>query len=154
TNPISQASVLDLYDMSKLKGPKTGGGGDISWSEVDEQVNAALTAASAAGKQIRIVSSSIHSPSTLAETNDFIAKYPTAKLVQVDAVSYAGIIKANEQSFGKAAIPHYHFDRADVIVSVAADFLSTWIDGVEYTAQYMKNRNYRSLKKGKMSRHI
>jgi len=154
TNPISQASVLDLYDMSKLKGPKTGGGGDISWSEVDEQVNAALTAASAAGKQIRIVSSTIHSPSTLAVLNDFIAKYPTAKLVQVDAVSYAGIIKANEQSFGKAAIPHYHFDRADVIVSVAADFLSTWIDGVEYTAQYMKNRNYRSLKKGKMSRHI
>jgi molybdopterin-containing oxidoreductase family iron-sulfur binding subunit len=154
TNAIAQASVLDLYDMSKLKGPQNANGDNISWSDVDSQVSAALSAATAAGKQIRIVSSTINSPSSLAAINEFILKYPTAKLIEVDAVSYAGIIKANEQSFGKAAIPHYRFDQADTIVSVGADFLSTWIDGVEFTGQYMKNRNHASLKGGKMSRHI
>lgn len=154
TSVVAQASVLDLYDMSKLKGPQNANGEEISWTEVDSQVTTALSAAAAAGKQIRIVSSTINSPSALSAINEFIVKYPTAQLVEVDAVSYAGIIKANEQSFGKAAIPHYRFDQADIIVSVGADFLSTWIDGVEFTGQYMKNRSHTSLKNRKMSRHI
>src|SRR5690606_7150260 len=110
--------------------------------------------ANSAGKQIRIISSSINSPSALAAIAGFIAKYPTAKLVEVDAVSYAGIIKANQASFGKAAIPHYRFDKADVIVSVGADFLGTWLAGEEHTQQYADNRGYKSLENKKMSRHI
>src|SRR5690606_4109190 len=114
----------------------------------------ALGAAQAAGKQIRIISSTINSPSTLAAIARFTEKYPTAKPVEVDAVSYSGIIKANAGSFGKAAVPHYRFDNADVIVSVAADFLGTWLSGEEHTQQYNTKRDYKSLKKGKMSRHI
>jgi len=79
-NPSTQASVLDLYDMSKLKGPHAGDEG-ISWDEVDKRVIAALDSASNAGKQIRIVSSTINSPSALAAINEFIVKYPTTKLV-------------------------------------------------------------------------
>src|SRR5690606_8452635 len=131
-SPSTQASVLDLYDMSKLKGPRSGDEG-ISWDEVDKQVISALNSASAAGKQIRIVSSTINSPSALAAINEFTVKYPTAKLIVVDAVSHSGMIKANELSFGKAVIPQYRFDNADIIVSVGADFLSTWLDGIENT---------------------
>ena len=152
-SPSTQASILDLYDMSKLKGPRAEGE-NIAWEEVDRKVVAALNSASNAGKQIRIVSSTINSPSALSVINSFIEKYPTAKLVEVDAVSYTGIIKANERSFGKAGIPQYRFDNADIIVSVGADFLGSWLDGIEYTKQYMTNRNHTSLKSGKMSRHI
>lgn len=154
TNPASQASVLDLYDMSKLKGPKIVKGDDISWEEVDKQVVSALEQANASGKQIRIVSASINSPSALAAIEEFKIKYPTAQLIEVDAVSYSGIIKANESSFGKPAIPQYRFDNADLVVSVGADFLGTWIDNVEFTRQYMDKRNYKTLKGGKMSRHV
>lgn len=153
TDAATQASVLDLYDQSKLKGPKFNGA-DISWDELDTHVVTALGAAQAAGKQIRIVSSTINSPSTIAVIARFTEKYPTAKLVEVDAVSYGGIIKANANSFGKEVVPHYRFDNADVIVSVAADFLGTWLSGEEHTQQYIANRDYKSLKKGKMSRHI
>lgn len=154
TSAIAQASVLDLYDMSKLKGPVNASGESISWTELDSQVTAALAAAVAGGKQISIIASTVFSPTSLAAIEEFIEKYPTAKLIQVDAVSYSGIIKANQESFGIAAVPHYRFDKASTIVSVGADFLSTWIDGVEFTGQYMKNRNHKSLKTGKMSRHI
>jgi len=153
TDASTQAAVLDLYDMSKLKGPKFNGA-DISWDELDTHVVTALNAAAAAGKQIRIVSSTINSPSAIAAIARFTEKYPTARLVEVDAVSYSGIIKANQNSFGKAVVPHYRFDNADVIVSVAADFLGTWLDGEEHTQQYISNRDYKSLKNGKMSRHI
>jgi len=84
----------------------------------------------------------------------FIAKYPAAKLVQYDAVSYTGIIQANQNSFGKAVLPKYNFDKADLIVSFSADFLGTWISGEEFTSQYTANRNYKSLENKKMSRHI
>lgn len=153
TDAATQASVLDLYDMSKLKGPQAGGK-SIDWEEIDQQVIAALNAANAAGKQIRIVASTVNSPSTIAAIATLMAKYPTTKLVEVDAVSYAGIIKANEANFGKAVIPHYRFDKADVIVSVGADFIGTWLAGEEYTQQFISNRDYKSLEKGKMSRLI
>src|SRR5665811_2188428 len=68
--------------------------------------------------------------------------------------SYTGIIKANQNSFGKAVLPHYNFDKADVIVSFSADFLGTWISGEEFTRQYVSNRNGKSLEEKKMSRHI
>jgi len=153
TDAGTQASILDLYDMSKLKGPKFHGA-DTTWDELDTQVVTALEAANAAGKQIRIVSSSINSPSALAAIARFTEKYPTARLIEVDAVSYSGLIKANQNSFGKAVVPHYRFDRADVIVSVGADFLGTWLNGEEHTQQYVSNRDYKSLQNGRMSRHI
>ncbi len=153
TDASAQASVLDLYDMSKLKGPKFNGA-DISWDELDTHVVTALDAANAAGKQIRIVSSTINSPSTIAAIARFTEKYPTTRVVEVDAVSYSGIIKANQDSFGKSVIPHYRFDQADVIVSVAADFIGTWLSGEEHTQQYIANRDHKSLKNGRMSRHI
>jgi MoCo/4Fe-4S cofactor protein with predicted Tat translocation signal len=154
TDALAQASVLDLYDVSKLRDPILGKNEKASWAEIDVFVKAELAKAQSSGKKIRIVSSSITSPSALAVVTDFIAAYPATQLVQYDAVSYTGIIKANENSFGKAVVPKYNFDKADLVVSFAADFLGTWLSGEEFTAQYVSNRDYKSLKNGKMSRHF
>ena len=152
-NAQAQASVLDLYDYNRLKGPIRGGS-DTTWDQLDGFVKNELTAIKAGGKKIRVVSSTIHSPSTLAVIADFIAAYPNTKHVTYDAVSYTGIIQANQNSFGKAVVPHYNFDKADVIVSFGADFLGTWISPVEFQNQYVQNRNNKSLQNKKMSRHI
>ncbi|WP_428328438.1 TAT-variant-translocated molybdopterin oxidoreductase [Mucilaginibacter sp.] len=149
----AQASVLDLYDVNRIKNPLKDGG-DYGWSQLDEFVKAELTAIKAGGKKIRIIASTVHSPSTKAVIADFVAQYPTAKLINYDAVSYTGIIQANQNSFGKAVLPHYNFDKADVIVSFGADFLGTWISPEEFTRQYVSNRNNKSLQAKKMSRHI
>ncbi len=153
TDAQTQAAILDLYDTAKVQNPVLNGA-DVEWSVLDSHVKGVLAAAVAAGKGIRLISSSIHSPSTLAVIDQFKAKYPTTELVQVDAVSYSGIIKANENSFGRAVIPTYRFDRADIIVSVGADFLGTWIAGAAHTQQYSSNRDYKSLDQKKMSRHV
>eukprot|EP01012_Entosiphon_sulcatum_P052436 TRINITY_DN7207_c0_g2_i1.p1 TRINITY_DN7207_c0_g2~~TRINITY_DN7207_c0_g2_i1.p1 ORF type:complete len:1014 (+),score=100.46 TRINITY_DN7207_c0_g2_i1:1447-4488(+) len=157
TDARAQASVLDLYDVSKLKAPATVKGGQVeetTWAKIDSFVKGELAKAQAGGKKIRIVSSTVNSPSTNAVIAQFATKYPAAKLVQYDAVSYTGIIQANQNSFGKAVLPKYNFDKADLIVSFSADFLGTWISGEEFTAQYTANRNYKSLENKKMSRHI
>ena len=154
TDAQAQASVLDLYDVSKLKNPLLKKDEVTSWANIDTFVKGELNKVQASGKKIRIVSSTLNSPSAKAVVTDFTAKYPTTKHVQYDAVSYTGIIKANENSFGKAVLPKYNFDKADLIVSFGADFLGTWISGEEFTAQYVSNRNYKSLEKKKMSRHF
>ncbi len=153
TDATAQASVLDLYDVSKLQEPQLNND-KASWSQIDSFVKGELNKVQASGKKIRLVSTTITSPSAKAVIADFIAQYPNTSHIQVDPVSYTAIIRANADSFGKAVLPHYHFERADVIVSFAADFLGTWIAGEEFTKQYVSNRNAESLKKGKMSRHI
>ncbi|TDQ06572.1 TAT-variant-translocated molybdopterin oxidoreductase [Pedobacter metabolipauper] len=157
TDAQAQASVLDLYDVSKLKSPQLKSGNSLTesnWSKIDAFVKGELNKAQASGKKIRIVSSSVNSPSTKAVVADFISAYPNTKHVQYDPISYTGIIKANENSFGKAVVPKYNFDKAELVVSFSADFLGTWISGEEFTSQYIANRDYKSLAKGKMSRHF
>jgi len=61
--------------------------------------------------------------------------------IQYDSVSYAGIRKANELSFGKSVIPDYDFSNAKTIVSFGADFLSTWLLSTQYSGQYSVNRS-------------
>ena len=144
------ASVLSLYDSSRLAGP-TKDGSAAGWSVVDKEIGDKLNAIAAKGGAIRILSSTIISPSTKAAIDEFTAKYPTTKLVQYDAVSFAGIAKANAQSFGKEVIPSYHFEKAKVIVSIGADFLANWVE--DYSVPYSKNRKV-SKEKPEMSRHF
>jgi molybdopterin-containing oxidoreductase family iron-sulfur binding subunit len=148
-----QASVLDLYNAGRLQFPLKDGD-QTNWDTVDNFVKTQLAGIKAGGKKIRLVSSTVYSPSTLAVIADFIAQYPATKHINYDAISYTGVIQANQNSFGKAVIPSYHFEKADVIVSFGADFLGTWISPEEYTLQYVSNRNSKSLQSKKMSRHI
>jgi len=148
-----QASVLDLYNSGRLQYPLMNGD-QTDWNTLDSFVKEQLTAIKAGGKKIRLVSATVYSPSTAAVIADFMAQYPTAKHINYDAISYTGIIQANQNSFGKAVIPHYHFEKADVIVSFGADFLGSWISPEEFTLQYVSNRNSKSLASKKMSRHI
>jgi MoCo/4Fe-4S cofactor protein with predicted Tat translocation signal len=151
-NAQVEASVLSLYDNSRLQGPRAAGDKKIKWSELDGQVTSKLSQVSANGGQIRIVSNSILSPSTKAIIEKFKTKYPGAQHVQYDQSSAYGILKANEQSFGSAFIPSYDFSKAKVIVSIAADFLNSWVAPIESAVQYGKTREVGEDKKD-MSRH-
>jgi Fe-S-cluster-containing dehydrogenase component len=151
TNARVQASVLSLYDSSRLTGP-TIGGTSSTWSAVDKEIGSKLSAIAAKGGAIRILSSTIISPSTKAVISEFISKYPTTKVVTYDAVSYSGIAKANAQTFGKEVIPSYNFDKAEVIVGIGADFLANWLSPIETANQYGKTRKVGKDKK-QMSKH-
>ncbi|MDN4165158.1 TAT-variant-translocated molybdopterin oxidoreductase [Cytophagales bacterium LB-30] len=151
TNAQVEASVLSLYDKERLTGPKAKGA-DIDWVALDKEVISKLEAIAAKGGQIRIVSNSILSPTTKKVIADFKAKYPTTEHVTYDADSVSAMVEANSQSFGQAVIPSYNFDKAQTIVSFAADFLGTWISPIEFTKQYAVNKKLGKDKKT-MSRH-
>lgn len=151
TSAQVEASVLSLYDNARSRGPKVSGE-KIHWEDLDKQVIEKLTGVSVAGGKIVIVSNTILSPSTLASIDTFKSKYPTTQHVVYDQVSHYGMWKANEESFGTGMIPSYDFSKASVIVSVASDFLNSWLSPIEFTKQYAQTREVGDTKKD-MSRH-
>ncbi len=146
-----QASILGLYDDSRYKHPSRNKE-KISWEETDGQIIEQLDAIHARGGRIVLLSGTLISPSTSAVLDEFRNKYPGTEWITYDASSQSGMLKANKATFGKAGIPVYRFDMADVIVSFGADFLGTWLSPAEYTAQYASRRDPRR-KDPCMSRH-
>ncbi len=149
-----QASILSLYDIDKLKGPKRGDA-DVDWKTVDQEIISQLQTIAGRSGAIRIVSSTILSPATKAVIAQFVAKYPTARHITYDANSVFGLVEANQASFGKAVIPTYDFSKAKTIVSIGADLLGTWIAPLEYARGYAQSRKLGGVGGGKreMSRH-
>lgn len=149
TTARAQASVLDLYDMYRTKYPLHKVKGKFEEVPTFEQFDKLVgDAMKAAGGQTVLLTSTIVSPST----KDIIAKFPTLRHIQYDAVSYSGMLLANEASgFGKK-LPSYDFGAAKVIVSLGADFLGTWLNAVENSRGYAKGRKI-DEKNPVMSKH-
>jgi MoCo/4Fe-4S cofactor protein with predicted Tat translocation signal len=151
-NARINSSVLSLYDAARLQSPLIGGN-SASWREVDSSLINELKSIAAKGGKIRLMSNTIISPSTKKAIAQFAENYEGAdfKHVTYDSISYSGITRANKNHFNKSVIPNYDFSKANVIVSVAADFLGSWLMSTQYVAQYIQNRKPEA---GKMSRHI
>ncbi len=146
TSARAQASVLDLYDGARLRFPLINGT-EATFEAIDNEVAPAIKG------NVVLLTSTINSPTSLEVIKQFLAKYPTSKHVQYDAISYSGMLSANKICYGKQTLPTYRFDNAKAIVSIGADFLSTWISPVEYARQYAKGKKINE-KKPEMSRHI
>jgi len=50
--------------------------------------------------------------------------------------AYESLKFAHDQLFGRAELPGYHLDQADLIVGFGADFLETWLSPVEYSRKF------------------
>ncbi len=133
---VGQAMVLSLYDSRRLEKPLQSGK-MVAWSELDREITARFNQL---GSDVYLLTSTVTSPSTRAMIERFLKRYPRSAHVEYDAVSYAAIMDAHEQTHGQRVLPRYRFDRAEVIVSFDADFLGTWISPVEFTKGYVAGR--------------
>ncbi|MGQ3086238.1 4Fe-4S dicluster domain-containing protein, partial [Flavobacterium sp.] len=143
------ASVLSLYDSMRLKEPMIAEK-PATWEAVDAKVKESLSQAAAGGGQVVLLTGTMASPSTDKLIAEFGAKYPGFKHVVYDAVSSSEALDAFQMVYGERALADYDFGKADVIVSVGADFLGDW-QGGNYDSGYTMGR---IPSKGKMSRHI
>jgi molybdopterin-containing oxidoreductase family iron-sulfur binding subunit len=141
--------VLDLYDTYRIPHPKRKTGNAFqeipTFEQVDQQIGAAM--AGLGGAPVVLLTSTIVSPSTKQVISQFLGRFPGSRHVQYDAVSYSGMIAAHG-----GRIPVHNFDRADLIVSLGADFLTTWLAPVEFARQYSTKRKIKNPEDG-MSKH-
>jgi MoCo/4Fe-4S cofactor protein with predicted Tat translocation signal len=136
------SSVLSLYNTRRFQQPMKGGV-DSDWAAVDGEIKNELTSIKANGGNVRILSSTIISPSSLSlidEMKSYVGE-GLVKHVSHDAISYSGVIESNKRTHGVAAVPNYHFDKANVVVSIGSDFLVNGINSIGFSNGYAKMRN-------------
>lgn len=134
-----QASVLDLYDTNRLRYPQINAGDkteESTFEFLDKKISDELRTAGT----VVLLTSTISSPSAKAIIAEFLSKYPGSRHVQYDAISYSGMLLANEASGFGRKLPAYDFSKAKVIVSLGADFLATWLSPLENAVGYAKGR--------------
>lgn len=155
TSPRVQASVLSIYDTARLRYPMQASGEGFkevtTFEAFDKLVGDAM--AGIGNAPVVLLTSSVTSRSTKKVIGEFLAKYPGSRHIEYEALSYSGMLLANEASFGRKEVPMYQFDAAKVIVSLDADFLGTWLAPVTFARQYSVGRKV-NPEKPEMSKHI
>lgn len=149
--PRGQASLLNLYDPDRLKGPvrRSSATGRDSWETISWETVAGLFHEKK-GKTV-LLTDSILSPTTQKLMGEFLEAFPKAQHVSFEPLSLETLMAAQKDSYGEAVVPRYRFDKAEYILSFGADFLDTWLSPVEFTKQFSRGRK---LENGKMSRFV
>lgn len=151
TSARVQASLLNLYDESRPDQPRYKGE-KISWDQVDESLIKTLAEWDET-KEFVILTPTLISPSTLQLMEELKSKYPFILHETFDAISYAAIREAYQDSFGQSIIPDFRFDQARLVVGFNADFLGTWLQPVTFGRQYAMARKLSDGQK-EMMRHV
>ncbi|MBM3976211.1 MAG: 4Fe-4S dicluster domain-containing protein [Planctomycetes bacterium] len=133
-----QAALLGVYDSQRVPGPRWQGR-STTWAELDSQVGLELDALRKRGK-VRVLTSTIHSPSTRRAIQDFVGHFADARHVAYDVPSAAALLDAHMHTHGVRVLPDMRFERARVVAAFEADFLGTWIAPVHFAARHAERR--------------
>ncbi len=134
-----QASLLGLYDQQRLAKPLAGGQPG-EWQDVDQEVMRRLEVIRQTKGAVRFLTGPGVSPGVRAAIHQFLDGFADASHVVHDPRSCSAILEAHARTHKARVLPHYHLDKAEVIVAFDADFLGAWISPVEFTADYQKGR--------------
>src|SRR5580658_2046088 len=149
TDIFAQASMLGMYDPDRSQAIMHLG--DVeSWAAFGNQIKGPLAVQKAlAGAGIRILTQTISSPTLKDQMKAFLAMYPKAKWHVYEPVNRDNVLEGAKLAFGQPVETRYDFEKADVIVSLDADFLYAGFPGnVHYIRDFAKRRN----PDGKMNR--
>jgi MoCo/4Fe-4S cofactor protein with predicted Tat translocation signal len=138
TDSMTQGAILGLYDPDRAQ-TITFRGQLASWLEFRTAMATARTQQKAAqGAGLRILSGPITSPSLAELIATVLEAFPQAKWHQYDPVTRDGARAAALS--GVAGDVLYHFDKADVILSLDADFLGCGPGSVRYVRDFADRR--------------
>ncbi len=148
TDMFSQASVLSLYDPDRSQ-TLTHLGDIVTWSAFLGAVNTALTpqrAPEMQGARLRILTETVTSPTLGHQIKTLLADFPKAKWHQYEPAGSDNAREGTRMALGQYATALYHFDKADVILSLDSDFLSCGAASVRYSRDFAAKRR---LEEGK-----
>lgn len=87
---------------------------------------------------------------TLAEIMyAFAGTFGSNRLLFYEAFPYEPLRKAHAMLLREAAVPYYHLNECDYILSFGADFLETWVSNVQFAWQFAEMHEMKDGKIGK-----
>ncbi len=142
TDIFAQASILTMYDPDRSQSVTELG--DLrSWQAFVSAMRGPLAAQKALqGAGIRILTPTISSPTLADQLRNFLKTYPQAKWHVYEPVNRDNVLEGAKMAFGQPVETRYDFSKADVIVSLDADFLYAGFPGnVRYIRDFAARRN-------------
>ena len=142
TDVYAQASILDLYDPDRAQNVTYLG--DIrSFNEFLEAVRGPLNVQkSIAGSGVRILTQTVSSPTLASQIRTYLDANPQAKWHVYEPISRDNVVEGAKLAFGEPVETRYDLSKADVIVSLDADFLYAGFPGsARYTRDFAARRN-------------
>jgi MoCo/4Fe-4S cofactor protein with predicted Tat translocation signal len=142
TDIFAQASILGMYDPDRSQSVVSMGD-QRSWPAFLSAIRGPLSAQKALqGAGIRILTPTISSPTLADQLRNFLKMYPQAKWHVYEPVNRDNVLEGAKLAFGQPVETRYDFSKADVIVSLDADFLYAGFPGnVKYIRDFAKRRN-------------
>src|SRR5271154_5048970 len=142
TDIFAQAHVLGLYDPDRSQSVVSMGD-QRSWQSFLTALHGPLSVQKALqGAGIRILTPTISSPTLADQLRNFLKIYPQAKWHCYEPVNRDNVLEGAKMAFGQPVETRYDFSKADVIVSLDADFLYAAFPGnTKYIRDFAKRRN-------------
>ena len=143
SNALTQAAILDLYDPDRSQTVKNAG--RIStWSVFSENIENVLAAQAVnGGANIRILTQTITSPTLGSQLREFSGKYPNSKWHQYEPVNRDNVRAGALSAFGEPVNTHLDLSKAQVILSLDADFTHSGPGSVRYARDFAAGRRIR-----------
>src|SRR4029077_18784233 len=93
------------------------------------------------GAGLRILTGNITSPTLAGQIQAVLKLYPQAKWHQWEPAAGAGGFEGTKLAFGRAVNPVYRLAKADVVVSLDSDFMTSGPGHVRYMKDFYRRRN-------------
>jgi len=140
---FAQAEVLSLYDPDRSQ-TVTQAGQVSTWDAFMTWLGSELSQRNdSQGRGIRLLTETVTSPTLAAQLQQFQEKYPAARWHQFEPQNQDNVWEGSRLAFGEAVSPQYHIEKADVIVSLDADFLINGPDHLRHAYEFAERREFR-----------
>jgi molybdopterin-containing oxidoreductase family iron-sulfur binding subunit len=143
---FATASLLNLYDPDRSQ-VVLHKGEPSSYEKFLQHAKGQLDAQRALkGAGLRILTQNITSPTLGAQLQSILAQFPEAKWHQYEPCGLDNAREGARMAFGEYLHTRYHFEKADLILSLDADFLSSGPGCVRYAHDFADRRRVGSGK--------
>src|SRR5205807_2101254 len=149
TDLFNQASILTLYDPDRSQ-TVTYLGQTRTWDDAGRALRNAMRKQrerKRPGSGLRVLTETIVSPTLAQQLEDLLKQFPEAKWHQYEPLGRATAHRARQMAYGRQLNIYYDLQKADVVLSLDADFLTCGPGHLRYVADFMARRRIRTTEK-------
>ena len=144
TDAITQASILNLYDPDRSKVVKNAGRIN-TWGNFLADLDQALEMQRLnKGAGLRILTETVTSPSLGHQLRKLLKDFPHARWHQYEAANRDQVREGAVMAFGEPVNTYFDFSKAEVILSLDADFAYSGPGNVRYARDFANGRRLAS----------
>jgi molybdopterin-containing oxidoreductase family iron-sulfur binding subunit len=145
TDAFGQASVLQFWDPDRAQVVEYKGE-DSTWEDFQVAIGTKLkTFERSQGKGLYLLTPTISSPTLASQLQALGKRFPHAHWHHYQSVGHDNGYEGTRLAFGEPLERRYHLERAEIILSLDADFLGSLPGHLRYARDFIKKRRVESI---------